>query len=129
MRTSTKVTISGRLPGLNDYSRVCRSGAKAGATMKRKTERAISWAITESQAEAVHGKVKVSFLWVEPDRRRDLDNVAFAKKFILDALVRRGIIDGDGQAHVVGFADSFAVDPAEPRVEVVVEGVEQCEKL
>ena len=41
-------------------------------------------------------KAKIVFRWIEPNRRRDKDNVAFAKKFILDSLQEVGIIKNDG---------------------------------
>ena len=49
----------------------------------------------------------INFTWREKDKGRDLDNIAFAKKFILDAMVRRGIIPDDSQKWVKGFSDSF----------------------
>ena len=51
--------------------------------------------------------VKLHFIWIEKDARRDLDNVAFAKKFILDALVNNEILVDDSQRFVQGFSDDF----------------------
>lgn len=67
-----------------------------------------------------HEPVTVEFLWVEKDRRRDLDNVAFAKKFVLDGLVQAGVIADDNAKHVVGLSDSFAYDKSNPRVVVTI---------
>lgn len=47
--------------------------------------------------------------------------MAFAKKFILDALVKAGILAGDGRKNVVGFSDEFHVDPGNPRVVITIE--------
>ena len=66
------------------------------------------------------GPVVVSIEWYEPNRRRDLDNVASAKKFILDGLVRAGVLANDGQRHVTGFADTFHVDRERPRIVVSI---------
>jgi len=45
-----------------------------------------------------------SFIWFEPDRKRDPDNVrAGGTKLILDALVLAGVITGDGARTVDGF--------------------------
>ena len=49
------------------------------------------------------------FLWLEKNRKRDLDNIAFAKKFILDALVRKGVLPTDNQSVVKGFTDNFDI--------------------
>jgi Holliday junction resolvase RusA-like endonuclease len=110
--------IDGRMPGLNDYVLRERSNRFAGAAMKRaQTDRA---AAAARGLPAFHGPVTVSFTWVEKNRRRDPDNVAFAKKFVLDGLVRAGVIENDSPRYVRGLSDRFECDPARPRVEVEV---------
>ena len=49
----------------------------------------------------------ITFNWIESNRKRDLDNVAFAKKFILDALVKCGKMKDDNRNYVLGFVDEF----------------------
>lgn len=68
-------------------------------------------------------RARFVFEWIAQDRRTDPDNIAAARKFILDGLVACGILPGDGWAHVVGFEDRFAVDANAPgvRVEIVPE--------
>lgn len=114
-------TIPGRLPGLNDYVRACRGNKYHAAVMKRECEEMVGWAIRADKPQAVHGPVFVAFRWVEPNRRRDLDNVRFAAKFVLDAMVDCGVIDADNCSTVLALTDSFAYDPANPRIEVTVE--------
>lgn len=113
------LVIKGQLPNLNEYTRACRSNAYVGANMKKRTEKIITIFIMQ-QLKGVHfeGTVELNFRWYEPNRKRDLDNVCFAKKFILDALVSNGIIVADGWKGVVGFTDSFFVDADAPRIEV-----------
>jgi len=113
--------IPGTLPSLNDYTRACRTGARIGAAMKRKVEHAIAVYARIHHPPVFEGPVFVTFAWHEPHRRRDADNVAFAKKFILDALVRLGVLPGDGRRYVAGFADEFHLDRADPRVVVTIE--------
>lgn len=81
----------------------------------------IGWHIN-TQLKGIHfdAPVKLAFRWYEPNKKRDLDNIAFAKKFILDALVQNGVIKTDGWKGVTGFTDSFFVDNA-PRIEVDIE--------
>lgn len=118
------MVVEGRFPSLNDYVAAERTNRIAGAMMKRReTERARLAAIVQA-VPRFSGPVVVRFLWVEPNRRRDLDNVAFAKKFVLDGLVAAGVLDNDGQSHVAALQDSFAVDPSHPRVVVEVEDVD-----
>ena len=111
--------IEGSLPNLNDYTKACRSHRQVGARMKKETEYIITACILQ-QLKGVHfdGTVELSFRWYEPNKKRDLDNVCFAKKFILDALVSNGIIIADGWKGVIGFTDKFFVDKENPRIEV-----------
>lgn len=64
------------------------------------------------------GKVKLAFRWYCKDKRQDLDNICFAKKFILDALVSSKVIEADGWRCVVGFTDEFYISKENPRIEV-----------
>ena len=94
-----------QLPGLNEYTRACRTSAQAAAKMKRDTEGEIRW-FTGGLPE-FRKPVIIHFRWIESTRKRDLDNGAFAKKFILDALVSAGKLPDDGQKWVRGFVDTF----------------------
>jgi len=68
--------------------------------------------------------VTAKFTWYEENRRRDKDNIAFAKKFIFDGLVKAGVLKGDGWDYVAGFSDDFKVDKHKPRVEIEIREVE-----
>ena len=121
MPEAVTFTIPGRLPGLNEYTAANRTHPKAGARAKKEAEWQVAWGVKIARLEPIEGPVFLTFAWHEPDRRRDVDNVAFAKKFILDALVRLGILAGDGRKHVVGFSDEFHLDRRRPRVVVTIE--------
>ena len=112
------LTIGGILPNLNDYIGACRSNRFAGAKMKKDVERLIACFIKTQLKTQFKGSVSLAFRWYEPNRKRDLDNICFAKKFILDALVTNGIIEADGWRCVTGFTDEFFVDSDNPRIEV-----------
>jgi len=120
MPEAVTFTIPGRLPGLNEYTAANRTHPKAGARAKKAAEWQVAWGVKIARLEPIEGPVFLTFAWHEPDRRRDVDNVAFAKKFILDALVRLGILAGDGRKHVVGFTDEFHLDRRRPRVVVTI---------
>ena len=67
--------------------------------------------------------VLVGFEWVEPDMRRDKDNISSAKKYILDALVVSGVIGNDNWRWIAGnLPDTYKVNKQEPRVIVTIEG-------
>jgi Holliday junction resolvase RusA-like endonuclease len=52
----------------------------------------------------------VRFEWHERTKKRDADNIASAKKFILDALVKMRVIEDDGRKYVKGFYDVIVDD-------------------
>lgn len=96
-----------KLPSLNDYVRTCRANKYMAASMKRDIEEMIlPFIIDLKRAE---GPVEIEFHWVEATRRRDLDNIAFAKKFILDALVKFGKLKDDNRKCVTAFRDYFDI--------------------
>ena len=57
--------------------------------------------------QAVNGPVRLNFIWYEKTKRRDPDNVASAKKFILDALQKQGILPNDSRKYIYGFSDEI----------------------
>ena len=77
--------------------------------------------VLSAAAFAADKPVKLKFVWYEPNSRKDCDNVSFAKKFILDALVEAGVLENDDPRHVGNFADYFKVNRDDPRVIVVLE--------
>lgn len=51
------------------------------------------------------------YLWVEPNRRHNQDNIpSFDRKVIQDALVGTGVLEDDGWNYAAGFSDRFGVD-------------------
>ena len=117
--------ITGTLPNLNDYTKANRTNRFAGAKMKKECEEIITNHIKAQIHEEFKNPVKLHFRWYEPNKRRDLDNIAFAKKFILDALVSSGVIKTDSWQGVVGFTDDFFLDSEIPRIEVDIEEAEK----
>lgn len=122
-----KLTIPGILPGLNEYIDAERGhkGKYKAASMKKQAQNVIGYMIkTQLRGVRFTRPVVIRYLWIEPSRRRDKDNIAFAKKFIQDSLVEAGVLQNDGWANIEHFTDDFAVDPKNPRVEVVIEEYE-----
>ena len=52
--------------------------------------------------------IKIHFHWQEGTKRRDLDNIAAGKKFILDAMVKAGKLKDDNRRFVTAFTDTFS---------------------
>lgn len=100
-----KYEINMKLPSLNEYIRACRSNKYVGAKFKKQIEEDISWFLL--QMPKYNKPIKIHFHWVEGNKRRDLDNVCFAKKFILDTMVKLGKLKDDNRNYVYAFTDTF----------------------
>lgn len=119
-----KIIFPYRFSGMNEYSKAQRINRFQGGSMK-KNETLIAKITAQKQCkELFTNPVEIWFLWVEPNRKRDPDNIAAAKKFILDGLVSAGIILNDTQKYIRAFRDEFSVDKENPRVELIIMEVE-----
>lgn len=113
--------IPERLPGVNEYTKANRANPYKGAKVKKGAEEAIMWAIKASGVRPMRAPVHVHITWVEPNMRRDKDNIIGGQKFVLDALVKAGVLGDDGWKWIGGEKDpglsyGFMVNPANPRV-------------
>lgn len=103
-----KFEIDKRLMGLNEYTKQNRTNKYAGASAKKKEQSYIIWCIKEQLGNVSITKPVIGhFRWIEENKRRDLDNICFAKKFILDALVQAEVLADDNRKIVTNFTDSF----------------------
>ena len=114
-----RVIIPGRLPTLNEVIAANRTHRQAGARQKRETEEMIGWCLVG--AKPVRSPFGVRCVWYRDNDRSDPDNIAAGIKFVLDALQRHGIIEGDGWSDVRRITHDFAFDRENPRVEVTLE--------
>lgn len=103
--------IKEKLPSLNEYVDACRAGKRKGAQFKRDIEEII-WAYikTSKTVSPVTNPVEVHFEWHEADRKRDVDNIISAKKYILDAMQVCGIIKNDSRRYVTQCFDKVYDD-------------------
>ena len=103
-----KIEIPLRLPSLNEYikaSKVIKGKWNAGNQMKQDVQADIMFYL--NKLPRFEKPIKIHFHWVEENKKRDLDNVCFAKKFILDAMVKAGKLKNDNRKYVNGFEDTF----------------------
>ena len=100
------VDLQFRLPGANEYIAACRRNRYAGGKLKAEYTQAV--ALYFRGLPPVTKPVKIRFIWHERTRRRDKDNVAFGKKFILDGMLSAGFLPSDNNRLVVGFDDGGA---------------------
>ena len=107
------------MPSLNQYINECRTNPYKASKFKKDLERDIGYYL--QKLPSFDKPVKIHFHWIEQNRRRDLDNVAAAKKFILDAMVKVGVLTNDNRKCVAAFTDTFSYDK---EAKVVVEIME-----
>ena len=100
-----RVEIPLKLPSCNDYINECRRNRFAGAKMKANAEAEIG--VYLARLPRFEHPVTIAFNWIEKNGRRDLDGIAFGKKFILDAMVKQGVIADDNRKCVTAFTDTF----------------------
>ena len=96
--------IGMQLPSLNEYINKCRTNPHVGAEFKRITEENIAMWINNSvnhgNLHPVTSPCEIVIDFYEKNKRRDVDNVQSATKFILDALQTTGILPNDNQKWV-----------------------------
>jgi hypothetical protein len=130
-----KLTIPKRLPGLNEIIRWNNQRVPFLSkgkyivfkyTIKKREleEYLVKLFVVQTKGEAgksiKYTRCKIVFHWYEPNRRRDPSNVcAGGRKFILDALVRSGILQNDNWL-ISDFSDSFFVCRNKPRVDIFI---------
>lgn len=124
MAESNVFVIRGRLPSLNEYVSANRAHWSKGARLKTDTEQMIVYAIKSAVNRGKCHKVTrpcwIEFIWCEYGARRDLDNVYSAKKHILDAMQKAGIIDNDDRKHIYGLSDRIAAANTKADERIVV---------
>ena len=98
--------IPGTLPSLNEIIAASKSGHgkyNAYARMKNEMMDRIGLFIIQAHLKPVK-EAYIEFQWHELTKKRDPDNIAAGgRKFILDALVKAGILKNDGWAQIPYF--------------------------
>lgn len=112
------IIIPWKMPGFNEMIEAAHKNVSWLSNRKRKVTRYVlmkdEWTqrlcmlFQEARLEPAKS-IFITFTWVEVDCRRDPDNIAAAKKFILDALVTAGILKNDGWKQIRGWTDIFEV--------------------
>lgn len=120
--TAQKIKIVGKMPSLNEYIEACRRNAHCGARLKSNVEAGIIPQL--AKLKKIEKPVHIIFIWHEVNKRRDKDNVAAAKKFILDALQKSGKLINDNNNYIIGFTDKFDYTATENAVTLIIESGE-----
>ena len=116
-----KIVIKGELATLNQYIAAMNISLYMGNKVKQDDTDACHWQIKRHKPPKPYaGRYKVHFHWVTKDEYTDADNVAYAKKAVLDSFVKCGILKDDSRKYINGFIDTFDVDPRNPRIEIQI---------
>lgn len=117
-----KIIIKGVLTDLNQFIKeIARNRYVGGKIKKEETER-VYWECKEQKIKPITKfPIKIIYNWYSKNKRKDIDNVAFSKKFINDGLVMAEIIPDDSRKYIKGFSDNFFIDKDFPRVELTLE--------
>jgi len=114
-----KFVLQGEYCTLNEYSDAERTHYRYGASIKKaETNRAALELKQQWDGVPIERAKEFKISWWRTNRRTDPDNMVFAKKFILDAMVQVGIIKNDGWNYVLAFTEDWGVSKENPRVEI-----------
>jgi len=112
--------IQGRLAGANEVISAMNAHRYAGSTLKKKETVRCAMAAIAGSVPRFKKPVILHFRWIEPNHKRDLDNIRYGAKFILDGLRECGKLPNDGWGWVTGMSDEWAVDKEKPRIEITI---------
>lgn len=116
------LNIPGELTDLNAYIKALNGNRFTANTIKRKETERVAMEARIARLPAIQDyPVTITYRWYSKNKRKDIDNVAFSKKFINDGLVTAGVLEDDSRKYISGFTDEFYVDDKNPRVEVLVQ--------
>ena len=97
-------TIKAKLPSLNDVVLKNRTNKYYANKFKQDIEEVIGWAIKQAVTMKTlkpTSKPCVIYIdWHEKTKRRDTDNVQSSAKFVLDSMVKNGILKNDSRRYV-----------------------------
>ncbi len=122
-----KIIIPTSLTCLNEYINAERTN-KFIASKIKKNSTSICCLHTKKYAvefSKLKLPLKLKFTWHLKNKKKDLDNICFAKKFILDGLVASGCIQNDGQKYINAFEDMIKYSDTEFIEIEVLENLEE----
>lgn len=106
---------------LNTYIQAERGSRFAASGIKKEQTDLVYWACkVQKVSKVTNYPVTIKFTWYSKNKRKDIDNISFAKKYILDGLVQAMVLEDDSRKFVTGFEETFLIDIDNPRVEVEI---------
>jgi Holliday junction resolvase RusA-like endonuclease len=93
---------------LNEYIAAERSHRQKAAKIKRDTTFAIKLMLLGKPS--IKTPCRLHYHWRVKNKRRDLDNIGHAAKYINDGMVKAGIIPDDNLNHIIEIKHTFEVN-------------------
>lgn len=125
-----QLLIEGELTALNEYINAERSNRRFAAEIKKDETGYCQDAAEKSDLKLQETDFPCALIitWYVKNKRKDADNIAFAKKFILDGLVEAGVLPNDNRKYVQGFTDIVKEDKERQRIEITFVPIEVLEE-
>lgn len=125
-----QLLIEGELTALNEFINAERRNRFIAAKIK-KGETGYCQDVAEKsdlKLQETDFPCALIITWYVKNKRKDADNIAFAKKFILDGLVEAGVLPNDNRKYVQGFTDIVKEDRERQRIEITFVPIEVLEE-
>lgn len=125
-----KLVIEGELTALNEFINAERRNRYIAAKIKKGETEYCQDVVEKSELKLQETDFPCALIitWYVKNKRKDADNVAFAKKFILDGLVEAGVLPNDNRKYVQGFTDIVKEDKERQRIEITFVPIEVLEE-
>lgn len=125
--------IDKKLPSLNEVILANRRNPYIGAKLKVDTENDICWfiriALNKGYIQPCEEYPVAIFIeWGERTKKRDVDNVQSSQKFVLDSLVKMGVLENDSRKYVKQIYHNV-VDADSDYVKVMIKPYSEVENL
>lgn len=125
-----KLVIEGELTALNEFINAERRNRYIAAKIKKGETGYCQDVAEKSELKLQETDFPCALIitWYVKNKRKDADNIAFAKKFILDGLVEAGVLPNDNRKYVQGFMDIVKEDKERQRIEITFVPIEVLEE-
>lgn len=122
--------IEGELTALNEFINAERRNRYIAAKIKKDETGYCQDVAEKSDLKLQKNDFPCALIitWYVKNKRKDADNIAFAKKFILDGLVEAGVLPNDNRKYVKGFIDIVKEDKERQRIEITFVPIEVLEE-
>lgn len=102
--------FEGELPSMNEIIAQSKKHWSKYSKVKKVWTGEVEFQTKLQRKPLIDEQVYVRFIWYTKDERKDPDNVRAGSKYLLDGIVRGGILEDDGRKQIAGFIDQYVTD-------------------